>query len=111
MKKVRSNVKMLVLTGVISAAVAGLGNTYMTNAGQYLNASENNIVLNVEKQDRDTVKIYLSNVYDLAKSIQLSVKIDDGNVSFNDSEIKWLVNADSENTQKHYKINKNKNKF
>lgn len=108
MKKVRSNVKMLVLTGVISAAVAGLGNTYMTNAGQYLNASENNIVLNVEKQDRDTVKIYLSNVYDLAKSIQLSVKIDDGNVSFNDSEIKWLVNADSENTQKHYKINKNK---
>ncbi|MGN0145537.1 MAG: immunoglobulin-like domain-containing protein, partial [Clostridium sp.] len=111
MKKVRSNVKVLVLTGVISVAVAGFGNKYMTNAGQYLNASENNIVLNVEKQDRDTVKIYLSNVYDLAKSIQLSVKIDDGNVTFNDSEIKWLVNADSKNTQKQYKINDKKNEI
>lgn len=111
MKKVRSNVKMLVLTGVISVAVAGFGNKYMTNAGQYLNASENNIVLNVEKQDRDTVKIYLSNVYDLAKSIQLSVKIDDGNVTFNDNEIKWLVNADSKNTQKQYKINDKKNEI
>ncbi len=108
MKKVRSNVKMLVLTGAISMALAGFGNKYMTNAGQYLNASESNIILNVEKQDRDTVKIYLSNVYDLAKSIQLSVKIDDGNVTFNDSEIKWLVNTDSQNTQMQYKINDNK---
>ena len=108
MKKVKSNIKMLALTGAISTAVAGFGTTYMANAGQFVTTSENDIVLNVEKLDRDTIKIYLSNFNDLARSVQLSVKIDDGNVSFDDSQIKWLVNNDSNSIQTNYKIDSSK---
>lgn len=88
MKNVKSKVKIFVLGAAASTVIVGAGHAYKTNALQQKNLSDNSIELNVEKQDRDTIKIYLSNFSDLAKSLQLSVKIDDGNVKFNEDEIK-----------------------
>ena len=74
MKKVKLKVKILASMAIVSMTIAG-GTLYVTNAKQHRNVDGNSIELNVEKQDRDTVKIYLSNFGDLAKSLQLSVKI------------------------------------
>ncbi|WP_321994005.1 immunoglobulin-like domain-containing protein [Clostridium butyricum] len=108
MKNVKSKVKIFVLGAAASTVIVGAGHAYKTNALQQKNLSDNSIELNVEKQDRDTIKIYLSNFSDLAKSLQLSVKIDDGNVKFNEDEIKWLVNGEADNVQTHYKIDSKK---
>lgn len=94
MKKVKLKVKILASIALVSMTIAG-GTYYATNAKQHRNLSENNIELNVEKQDKDTIKIYLSNFSDLAKSLQLSVKIDKGNVKFEEDSIRWLVNSES----------------
>ncbi len=109
MKNVKSKVKIFVLGAAASTVIASAGHAYKTNAQQQKNLSDNSIELNVEKQDRDTIKIYLSNFSDLAKSLQLSVKIDDGNVKFNEEEIKWLVNGEDDNVQTHYKIDSKRN--
>lgn len=106
MKKVKSNVKIIALTAAVSAVMIGAGYQYMTNASESQVVSENSIELNVEKQDKDTIKIYLSNFSDLAKSLQLSVKIEEGNVKFNEDSINWLINE--ENVQKNYKIDDDK---
>lgn len=108
MKNVKSKVKIFVLGAAASTVIASAGHAYKTNAQQQKNLSDNSIELNVEKQDRDTIKIYLSNFSDLAKSLQLSVKIDDGNVKFNEDEIKWLVNGEDDNVKTHYKIDSKK---
>lgn len=94
MKKVKLKVKILASMALVSMTIAG-GTYYATNAKQHRNLSESNIELNVEKQDKDTIKIYLSNFSDLAKSLQLSVKIDKGNVKFEEDSIRWLVNSES----------------
>lgn len=110
MKKVKSKVKVVAMTSALAVGIAGFGVSYMTNAEQQIESSESSIQLNVEKLDRDTVKIYLSNFTDLAKSLQLSLKIDEGNVKFIDDQIKWLSNEDedSEKVKKHYKIDSSK---
>ena len=110
MKKVKSKVKVVAMTSALAVGIAGFGVSYMTNAEQQIESSDNSIQLNVEKLDRDTVKIYLSNFTDLAKSLQLSLKIDEGNVKFIDDQIKWLSNEDedSETVKKHYKIDDSK---
>lgn len=110
MKKVKSKVKVIAITSALAIGTAAFGNSYMTNAEQKIKSSDSSIQLNVEKMDSDTVKIYLSNFTDLAKSLQLSLKIDEGNVKFVDNQIKWLSNEDedSEKVKKHYKIDKNK---
>ena len=94
MKKVKLKVKILASMALVSMTIAG-GTYYTTNAKQHRNLSESNIELNVEKQDKDTIKIYLSNFSDLAKSLQLSVKIDKGNVKFEEDSIRWLINSES----------------
>lgn len=110
MKKVKLKVKILASMALVSMTIAG-GTYYTINAKQHRNLSESNIELNVEKQDKDTIKIYLSNFSDLAKSLQLSVKIDNGNVKFEEDSIKWLVNSESNENksaqiQTDYKIDK-----
>ena len=123
MKKVRTKVKMLAVTAAVTA-MAAAGNAYIPRAGEQINDEISSIQLNVEKEDRDTIKIYLSNFTELTKSMQLSLKIDGNNVKFNDENIEWLVdkksddnteeNADdsdetSDNVVVDYKINNDKN--
>ena len=106
MKKVKLKVKILASMAIVSMTIAG-GTLYVTNAKQHRNVDGNSIELNVEKQDRDTVKIYLSNFGDLAKSLQLSVKIDKGNVKFEKDSIKWLIGSENNDENGSNKIQTN----
>ena len=109
MKKVRTKVKILAATAAVTV-MAATGHAYMTRAGEQANNDEeiSKIQLNVEKEDRDTIKIYLSNFRELAKSMQLSVKIDGENVKFNDENIEWLVDKGEEKVIADYKIDSDK---
>lgn len=63
--------------------------------------------LDVEKIDKDTVKLSLDNFAPMIKSLQLSVKVD-GDVKFTDNTIKWLVSSDDENLKSNIKISDDK---
>lgn len=65
------------------------------------------VELNVEKVDKDTVKISLDNFTPVVKSLQLGVKID-GDVKFSENTIKWLVSSDDENFKSNIKISDDK---
>lgn len=65
------------------------------------------VELNVEKVDKDTVKISLDNFTLVVKSLQLGVKID-GDVKFLENTIKWLVSSDDENFKSNIKISDDK---
>lgn len=107
MKKVKLNVKILA-GAAIATTVITAGHMYTTNAMNKRNLTSDSIQLNVEKQDRDTIKIFLSNFSDLAKSLQLSVKIEDGNVKFVEDTINWLVDNSGDSLIADYKIDSSK---
>ena len=93
MKKVNTKTKVIALsTAAVMTTAIYLKSDNVTNAEQYAQVSDNAIELNVDKQNKDTIKLSLSNFSDLAKSLQLSVKIE-GNATFTDDSIKWLVKS------------------
>ena len=101
MKKLNKKTTATVICGLTAASIVYATSSKVINANQYVTTTDDAILLNVDKQDKDTVKIGLSNFGDLAKSLQLSFKIE-GNAKFEENSIKWLV--DSEETKAHVKM-------
>ena len=108
MKKVNTKTKVIALsTAAVMTTAIYLKSDNVTNAEQYAQVSDNAIELNVDKQNKDTIKLSLSNFPDLAKSLQLSVKIE-GNAIFTDDSIKWLVKSQNDDLKTDVKISADK---
>ena len=108
MKKVNTKTKVIALsTAAVMTTAIYLKSDNVTNAEQYAQVSDNAIELNVDKQNKDTIKLSLSNFSDLAKSLQLSVKIE-GNAIFTDDSIKWLVKSQNDDLKTDVKISSDK---
>ena len=108
MKKVNTKTKVIALsTAAVMTTAIYLKSDNVTNAEQYAQVSDNAIELNVDKQNKDTIKLSLSNFSDLAKSLQLSVKIE-GNATFTDDSIKWLVKSKNDDLKTDVKISADK---
>ncbi len=111
MKKVNTKTKVIALsTAAVMTTAIYLKSDNVTNAEQYAQVSDNAIELNVDKQNKDTIKLSLSNFSDLAKSLQLSVKIE-GNAIFTDDSIKWLVKSQNDDLKTDVKISSDKKKM
>ena len=111
MKKVNTKTKVIALsTAAVMTTAIYLKSDNVTNAEQYAQVSDNAIELNVDKQNKDTIKLSLSNFSDLAKSLQLSVKIE-GNATFTDDSIKWLVKSQNDDLKTDVKISSDKKKM
>ena len=103
MKKVNTKTKVIALsTAAVMTTAIYLKSDNVTNAEQYAQVSDNAIELN-----KDTIKLSLSNFSDLAKSLQLSVKIE-GNAIFTDDSIKWLVKSQNDDLKTDVKISADK---
>ena len=108
MKNVNTKTKVIALsTAAVMTTAIYLKSDNVTNAEQYAQVSDNAIELNVDKQNKDTIKLSLSNFSDLAKSLQLSVKIE-GNATFTDDSIKWLVKSQNDDLKTDVKISADK---
>ena len=108
MKKVNTKTKVIALsTAAVMTTAIYLKSDNVTNAEQYAKITDNAIELNVDKQDKDTIKLYLSNFSDLAKSLHLSVKIE-GNAKFTDDSINWLVKSEANDLKTDVKISNDK---
>ena len=108
MKKVNTKTKVIALsTAAVMTTAIYLKSDNVTNAEQYAQVSDNAIELNVDKQNKDTIKLSLSNFSGLAKSLQLSVKIE-GNATFTDDSIKWLVKSQNDDLKTDVKISADK---
>ena len=108
MKKVNTKTKVIALsTAAVMTTAIYLKSDNVTNAEQYAQVSDNAIELNVDKQNKDTIKLSLSNFSDLAKSLQLSVNIE-GNAIFTDDSIKWLVKSQNDDLKTDVKISADK---
>ena len=108
MKKVNTKTKVIALsTAAVMTTAIYLKSDNITNAEQYAKITDNAIELNVDKQDKDTIKLSLSNFSDLAKSLHLSVKIE-GNAKFTDDSINWLVKSEANDLKTDVKISNDK---
>ena len=105
MRKVNLKGKII---GIFLIAVAILFTlSYSKNSlAQHNNIGEH-IDFQVEKVDRDTVKLSLDGFAPVAKAFQLSFKID-GNAKFNEESIKWLVDSEYKDVKTNIKFSKDK---
>ena len=110
MRKLKPSVKAAIASTLVltSTAVGAYAVDNIIN-----NKSEdigNKLKLDVEKIDRDTVKVAIDNVKDIPKSLQFSIKLD-GNVSLKDGKnsIHDLVKKESEQRIKNRQIQETEN--
>lgn len=95
MKKVKLRTKVIALSAFAVLSIAALGYSKTSLANQNIQTTDETILLNVEKVDKDTVTVSLDNFKDIAKSLQLSLKIE-GDVGFKADSINWLTKAEGE---------------
>ncbi len=109
MRKISSKKKIISLFVAVIAVMGVFTYTKssLANANSDQDQANASINLNVEKVDKDTVKISLDNLIPVVKSLQLGVKID-GDVTFAEDTIKWLVSSDDEGLKSNVKISSDK---
>ena len=88
---------------VISGFVYGT-KSYANDDNKNTNVS---VELNVEKVQKDKVKIELKDFAPVVKSLQISLKID-GNAKFRDDSINWLATSDANDLKTKAKISSDK---
>lgn len=97
MKRAKTSVKVAIASALAISSTAAI----ITAAPKMLNvinsvSSESSLYLDVEKVDKDTIKVSLDNVEDIAKALQFSIKLDD-NVKLNGGKdgIKDLISEEA----------------
>lgn len=109
MRKISSKKKIISLFVAVIAVIGAFIYTKssLANANSDQDQANASVNLNVEKVDKDTVKISLDNLVPVVKSLQLGVKID-GDVTFAEDTIKWLVSSDDKDLKSNVKISSDK---
>lgn len=98
MKKLNTKTAMFSLsaTTLIAAGVI----FFSQSGGAATPVTEDNIGLAIDKLDKDTLKLSLSNVIEIPKALQFSIQLE-GDVYFNEESLKWLVtNTNNSQIQK-----------
>ncbi len=103
MNKAKSRNKVIALSAVAVSSVAIASYTVSSMAENREVKDPTALNLNVDKIDRDTVKISVDNITEAIKSLQLSLEIPSGAKFASEDAIKWLV-KDSEKIQKDIRI-------
>ena len=103
MNKAKSRKKVIALSVAAASSVA-LATYTVTSMAQNNGVKDQTALnLNVDKIDKDTVKISVDNITEAIKSLQLSLEIPSGAKFASEGAIKWLV-KDSEGIQKDIRI-------
>ena len=103
MNKAKSRKKVIALSVAAASSVA-LATYTVTSMAQNNGVKDQTALnLNVDKIDKDTVKISVDNITEAIKSLQLSLEIPSGAKFASEGAIKWLV-KDSEGMQKDVRI-------
>lgn len=106
MKKLNTKTAMFSLsaTTLIAAGVI----FFSQSGGAATPVTEDNIGLAIDKLDKDTLKLSLSNVIEIPKALQFSIQLE-GDVYFNEESLKWLVtNTNNSQIQKNIKLSEDK---
>lgn len=103
MNKAKSRKKVIALSVAAASSVA-LATYTVTSMAQNNDVKDPTALnLNVDKIDKDTVKISVDNITEAIKSLQLSLEIPSGAKFVSENDIKWLVKG-SEGIQKDIRI-------
>lgn len=87
MKKIN---KKHVLFSLSAIMVTTAGVMFYPSSGEATNnTDEENIHLKVDKLDKDTLELSLTNIQDLPKSLQFTLQLEEGNVTFNENNFVW----------------------
>lgn len=101
------NKRVISLTVLSALAISG----FVYGTKSYANDDNKNtnvsVELNVEKVQKDKVKIELKDFAPVVKSLQISLKID-GNAKFRDDSINWLATSDANDLKTKAKISSDK---
>ena len=103
MSKAKSRKKVIALSAVAVSSVAIASYTVSSMAENRETKDPTALNLNIDKIDKDTVKISVDNITEAIKSLQLSLEIPSGAKFASEDAIKWLV-KDSESIQKNIRI-------
>ena len=99
MNKAKSRKKVIALSVAAASSVALATYTVTSMAENNGVKDPTALNLNVDKIDKDTVKISVDNITEAIKSLQLSLEIPSGAKFVSENDTKWLV-KDSEGIQK-----------
>ncbi len=106
MKKLNTKKAMFSLSALTVTAAGVI--FFSQSSGAVTPVTEDNIGLTVDKLDKDTLKLSLSNVIEIPKALQFSIQLD-GDVYFNEESLKWLVtNTENSEIQKNIKLSDDK---
>lgn len=106
MKKLNMK-KMMFSLSALTVTLAGVI-FFSQSSGAITPITEDNIGLTIDKLDKDTLKLSLSNVIEIPKALQFSIQLE-GAVYFNEESLKWLVtNTNNSQVQKNIKLSEDK---
>lgn len=106
MKKLNMK-KMMFSLSALTVTLAGVI-FFSQSSGATTPITEDNIGLTIDKLDKDTLKLSLSNVIEIPKALQFSIQLE-GAVYFNEESLKWLVtNTNNSQVQKNIKLSEDK---
>lgn len=103
MNKAKSRNKVIALSAVAVSSVALAAYTATSMAQDSDVKDPTALNLNIDKIDRDTVKISVDNIPETIKSLQLSLEIPSGAKFVSEDTVEWLVKG-SESIQKNVRI-------
>ena len=107
MKKIN---KKHVLFSLSAIMVTTAGVMFYPSSGEATNnTDEENIHLKVDKLDKDTLELSLTNIQDLPKSLQFTLQLGEGNVTFDENNFVWAEGlAQSSTIQTHVTFDETK---
>ena len=107
MKKIN---KKHVLFSLSAIMVTTAGVMFYPSSGEATNnTDEENIHLKVDKLDKDTLELSLTNIQYLPKSLQFTLQLGEGNVTFNENNFVWAEGlAQSSTIQTHVTFDETK---
>ncbi len=106
MKKLNMK-KMMFSLSALTVTLAGVI-FFSQSGGATSPVTEDNMALTIDKLDKDTLKLSLSNVIEVPKALQFSIQLD-GAVYFNEESLTWLVtNTTDSEVQKNMRVSDDK---
>lgn len=101
MRKLKPSVKAAIASTLVLTSTAAIAYAVPRLTNEKATSTENQLKLDVERVDSDTVKVAIDNIQDIPKAIQFSIKLDGAKLKDGENSINDLVKKEVETRLKN----------
>ena len=101
MRKLKPSVKAAIASTLVLTSTAAIAYAVPKLTNEKATSTENQLKLDVERVDSDTVKVAIDNIQDIPKAIQFSIKLDGAKLKDGENSINDLVKKEVETRLKN----------